>query len=127
MQKILWAIFIGCILFFGVSAYVLSNRLTQSDVSLISGAVIGVLVSSPAAATIGALLMHRYMSDKVVNQSTSYHFRAAPMVDTAPQYNQIPQYQVYPAQSQIPFAQMLPQLPARRHLVVGDDGETREL
>lgn len=125
MQKVLWVIAIGSIVFMGVAAYFLVNRLTNDATNLIAGFVIGMVMTSPAAAAIGGLIVNSRMGHQPMNISN--HYRTPAQMPSDPYYQimqaqQMPQTQTY--QSLQP---QFPMLPQRRHIVIGDDGEAREL
>lgn len=123
MQKLGTVIGFSVVLFFGVVGFYMAYSMKESTVNLISGVVLGVLIAAPCFALIG------YFVGRDKNQSTRFNVRLTEREQ--PQYELPQQYQAYPMQSGQQFPQlgqqMYPQLPARRHFIVGDDGETKEL
>ena len=140
MDKVLRAFSVGVILFATIIAFIVGSRIDQSTVSLLSGAVIGILVAAPCAVLVTFIAVRR----RETNNMSMYE---RPMRHGYQMPPNPPQYWILPPQFQAPTQtaqalaagmsmsawpgnpenmQYLPR-PRRRFYVIGENGEPKPL
>jgi hypothetical protein len=139
MEKVIRATSVAIVIFVTVIAFAVGSRIDQNTISVLSGAVIGILVATPCAAIITFLLVHRKDQNGVsVYERQIRH--SAPLPQNPPQYWVLPQQfapMINPAygnqalgagtpgwQMQQNGVQALPR-PRRRFYVIGESGEQK--
>jgi hypothetical protein len=137
MNKVMSALSVGIILFAGVMAYIVGSRIDQVTVSVLSGAMVGIVVAVPCAALVTFILVRRRESTNISVYERSRHGYQMP--PNPPQYWVIPpQFQTPPqtapaipgGMSMSAWAnapeemQYLPR-PRRRFYVIGENGEPK--
>ena len=132
---------IAILSFAAIVAYMIGTRIDQETISLLSGTLIGILVTSPCAALITYILVRR----RDQNHMSSYE-RASrsnvPLPQNPPQYWVMPQMPALSNASLMqaalnagsavsgwpgtPDSRYLPR-PQRRFYVIGENGETKTM
>ncbi|HEY3341110.1 MAG TPA: hypothetical protein VGK81_03790 [Anaerolineae bacterium] len=134
MDKVLRAFSVGIILFATVIAFIVGSRIDQNTVSLLSGAMVGIVIAAPCAVLVTFIAVRRRENNNisVYERSIRHGYQMPPSP---------PQYWVMPPQFQasaqtapaIPGGlsmsawpgspEQLPALPRRRFYVIGENGE----
>ena len=140
MDKVLRAFSVGIVLFAAIIAIIVGQRIDQNTVSLLSGAMIGVLVAAPCAGLVAFIAARRRENNNQsgYERSIRHGYQSGYQLPPNP-----PQYWVLPQQFQTPQAvaagmnaagwpgsqeqmQYLPR-PRRRFFVIGENGEPKPL
>ena len=141
MEKILRAVSIGIIIIAAVIAFVISTRIDQNTISVLSGTIIGILIATPCGALLTVVLLRRRDGGAMTTYERQMR-SVSPLPQNPPQYWVVPpQFNgmanaammrngvnpaiAAPATWQMPqdAAGMLPQ--RRRFYVIGENGEPR--
>ena len=141
MDKIIRAFAISIVIFATITGIVVSTRIDQNTVSVLSGAVIGIITAAPFAAILTFVLTRRRDNNNTVVTSYERQLRGSvPLPQNPPQYWVLPQ-QFAGAQNGAYGQQQQPALagptqwsmnpetytmrPRRRFYVIGENGEPR--
>jgi hypothetical protein len=103
MDKVLRAFSVGILLFATIIAFIVGSRIDQNTVSLLSGAMLGILIAVPCAILVTFIAVRRRESNNisVYERSMRHGYQMPPSP---------PQYWVMPPQFQTP-AQTAPAIP----------------
>ena len=139
MEKVIRAISVAIVIFVTIVAFAVGTRIDQNTISVLSGAVIGILVAAPCAAVITFLLLRRKDGDRAPVYERQLR-NTVPLPQNPPQYWVLPQQfqgMANPAynmpalgtgnmgwQMQTNNTVALPR-PRRRFYVIGESGEPK--
>lgn len=136
MDKILRALSAAIVIFATVIAFVVGSRIDQNTISLLSGAVIGILVATPCAIIITIVTVRRRENNGLSSYDRNVRHNT-PLPQNPPQYWVLPQQfaaMAAPAYMQAMGAAQagaeemgFPPRPGRRFYVIGENGEARML
>ena len=138
MEKVIRALSVGIILFATIIAFIVGSRIDQNTISLLSGAMVGILIAAPCAVLVTFIAVRRRESNNIsiYERSMRHGYQMPPNP---------PQYWVMPPQFQAPTQtapaipggmsmsgwpgsqeemQYLPR-PRRRFYVIGENGEPK--
>jgi|GEM_PF-1468930 len=138
MEKIVRALAIGIVIFATIIGFAVSTRIDQDTISVLSGAVIGIVTAAPFAAILTMVLMRKRDNRMVTSYERQMH-SSVPMPQNPPQYWVMPQQVA--AMNNSAFGQQQAALaapgqwqsgadaymmrPRRRFYVIGENGEPR--
>ena len=140
MDKVVRAFSVGIILFATIIAFIVGSRIDQNTVSLLSGAMVGILIAAPCAILVTFIAVRRRENNNIsiYERSLRHGYQMPPNP---------PQYWVMPPQFQAPTQtapaipggmslagwpgsneemQYLPR-PRRRFYVIGENGEPKPI
>ncbi|HEY3289581.1 MAG TPA: hypothetical protein VGK87_05595 [Anaerolineae bacterium] len=136
MEKVFRAFTVSIVIFAVIIAVVVGTRIDQNTVSVLSGALIGIITAAPFAAILTFALLRRKGDNTSTPVATSYErsLRSnVPYPQNPPQYWVMPQ-QFAPTQAQTMLASpakwpspddAYSMRPRRRFYVIGENGEPR--
>ncbi|MCL4505325.1 MAG: hypothetical protein M1434_04500 [Chloroflexi bacterium] len=141
MEKILRALSAGIILIAAVIAFVISTRIDQNTISVLSGTIIGVLIAIPCGALLTIVLLRRREGATMTTYERQMRC-ISPLPQNPPQYWVLPPQLSGMANTSMmrngaspaisaPAAWQMPQdssgapPPRRKFYVIGENGEPR--
>ena len=140
MDKIVRALAISIVIFATIIGFVISTRIDQTTISVLSGAVIGIVTAAPFAAIL-TFILARKRDGRVITSYERQMHSSVPMPQNPPQYWVMPQQLA--GMSNGSYGQQQPALaapaqwpgnsdpsaymmrPRRRFYVIGENGEPR--
>src|ERR1700674_1613419 len=90
MDRVIRATSVAIVVFATIVAFIIGSRIDQNTISLLSGTLIGILVTAPCAAIITFVLVRRRESNTLSGYDRSVR-QSVPLPQNPPQYWVLPQ------------------------------------